>query len=573
MFLSHKVVQEEGSKVVTLYLDPQLTEFASEFPNEQEEKGFRYSVYRYVQTNLPTVKANVIKVMAGSVLVAVLPFNSDKAAAAESSSPTVQAKAENTYTVQSGDSLYLIAKRIGVSVDQLKKTNNLTSDTIYVWQVLTVPTGETTSTTTDSVMKGPKGEIGYVKITKRINLWKRDSSGKLEFVRVLNPGESYRVYGEDQLHGGQYDVGARHYITKMTGYVEFEKVGESPTVVNEQTTQSTPTQDSFVRGSRGEIGHIHIKKRINLWKRVNGKLEYVRVLNPGETYRVYGRDQQFGGQFDVGSNHYITNISGFVDFQLFNSTPSEVSGNYYTVRSGDTLSGIAAKFGTTVQKIKELNNLTTDFIYANQKLIIEGNTSALNSKTYITHTVSQGDTIWDISIKYGIPQAELLKDNNLTTQSVLKLGQVLRVPQYQIAVKDTVSPRHGEVLDWWTEAQYVFPIGAIATVTDFETGVSFKVKRTVGANHADSEPLTAADTEIAKSVWGGFSWKERAVIVEVNGRKIASSMSFMPHDVQYITDNNFNGHFDIHFSNSTRHMDGQIDVAHQNQIKIAGGIS
>lgn len=46
----------------------------------------------------------------------------------------------------------------------------------------------------------------------------------------------------------------------------------------------------------------------------------------------------------------------------------------------------------------------------------------------------------------------------------------------------------------------------------------------------------------------------------------------MPHDVSYIKDNNFNGHFDLHFKNSTRHKDGLVSPAHQEQIKIAAGI-
>jgi len=99
------------------------------------------------------------------------------------------------------------------------------------------------------------------------------------------------------------------------------------------------------------------------------------------------------------------------------------------------------------------------------------------------------------------------------------------------------------------------------------------VKRTIGANHADCEPLTANDAAIMKEVWGGsYSWKERAVIVEVDGRKIAASMASMPHDIQYITNNNFDGHFDIHFRNSTRHSDGKISESHQKQVRIAAGI-
>ena len=118
----------------------------------------------------------------------------------------------------------------------------------------------------------------------------------------------------------------------------------------------------------------------------------------------------------------------------------------------------------------------------------------------------------------------------------------------------------------------MFPIGKIATVTDIQTGKTFKVKRTIGANHADSETLSTKDTSIAKSIWGGFSWSTRAVIVEVDGRKIAASMSFYPHDVEYIKNNGITGHFDIHFKDSTRHKDGAIDPHHQAKIKSAAGI-
>lgn len=195
-----------------------------------------------------------------------------------------------------------------------------------------------------------------------------------------------------------------------------------------------------------------------------------------------------------------------------------------------------------------------------------------NTVTYLTHTVVSGDNIWGLSIRYGIPQAELLRVNNLTTNSSLSIGQALKIPVYNIAVKQVVSEKHGEYLDWWTEAQYVFSIGKTAKVTDFITGKSFYIKRTIGANHADSETLTINDSTIAKSIWGGYSWKARAVIIEVDGRKLAGSMSFMPHDIEYITNNGITGHFDVYFSNSTRHVDGKADPSHQAQVEFAAGI-
>ncbi|WP_416729191.1 hypothetical protein [Fictibacillus sp. JL2B1089] len=66
------------------------------------------------------------------------------------------------------------------------------------------------------------GQIGRLKILKKINLWKRDSKGRLKCARVLKPGESYRVYGYDKKHGGQYNVGGDHWVTNMKGYVKYE---------------------------------------------------------------------------------------------------------------------------------------------------------------------------------------------------------------------------------------------------------------------------------------------------------------------------------------------------------------
>jgi LysM repeat protein len=265
-------------------------------------------------------------------------------------------------------------------------------------------------------------------------------------------------------------------------------------------------------------------------------------------------------------------------------TVGKQAASVYTVKPGDSLWKIANAYGLTAGQLQTMNNLKGTTIYPGQTLIVSpggGGTApsnptapAQNTVTYETYTVKSGDNIWDLSIRFGIPQHELLKVNNLTASSTLAIGQKLTIPVHRIAVKPTVSERHGEHLDWWTEAQYLFPINKVATVVDFQTGRSFQVKRTIGANHADCEPLTTKDSKIIKEIWGGsYSWKERAVLVVVDGRKIAASMSSMPHDISYIKNNGFDGHFDIHFKNSTRHSDGKISDAHQRQIAIAAGVA
>lgn len=155
-------------------------------------------------------------------------------------------------------------------------------------------------------------------------------------------------------------------------------------------------------------------------------------------------------------------------------------------------------------------------------------------------------------------------------------------------------PRHGEMLDWWKQARFLFPRGAVATVYDVRSGRSFKVKRTFGTNHADCEALTKGDTSKIKSIFGGFTWEPRPVIVKAGGKYIAASMSDMPHagvdsapvlrtvnnrsggfmrgqNLDSVKKNGMNGHFDIHFLNSERHNDDQKDPRHQRCVRIASG--
>jgi hypothetical protein len=151
-----------------------------------------------------------------------------------------------------------------------------------------------------------------------------------------------------------------------------------------------------------------------------------------------------------------------------------------------------------------------------------------------------------------------------------------------------------EILDWWKDGRAIFAVNTTAVVTDLYSGKSFNVKRTYGTNHADAEALTKEDTNTIKSIWGGFSWTRRPVILNINGRRLAASMSAMPHsgldsaapnvivdnrsdgysrgeNLDAIKGNGMDGHFDIHFLNSTRHKDGQKDPQHQTAVMKAAG--
>jgi Peptidase family M23 len=147
-----------------------------------------------------------------------------------------------------------------------------------------------------------EGQVGWIKITGPINLWKGTGSEREE-VRILNPGEVYRVYGFNK-EEGQFDVGAGYYVTKIDDLVEYK---------------NTPL---FFKGSefkRGQKGLLTIDKPINLWSiNSDGKLEEERVLQPGERYRVYGYNYE-RGQYNVGAGLWVTKIDGYVTYE----TPSK----------------------------------------------------------------------------------------------------------------------------------------------------------------------------------------------------------------------------------------------------------
>ena len=207
----------------------------------------------------------------------------------------------NTYVVQKGDTLYSIANKLGTTVSELKKENNLTSNTLQIGEVLRIPTKE--------------------------------------------------IYEEEE----------NIYIVKK-GDSLYSIANKYNTTVEEL-------------------------------KRINNLTS--NILSIGQVLKLPS--------------------------DKANNVEKEENTISYTVQKGDSLYSIARKYDTTIDRIKDLNNLTTNLLSIGQVLLIPTDT---NLET--TYTVQKGDSLYSIAKKYNTTVDRLKQLNNLTS-NLLSIGQILIV--------------------------------------------------------------------------------------------------------------------------------------------------
>ena len=112
--------------------------------------------------------------------------------------------------------------------------------------------------------------------------------------------------------------------------------------------------------------------------------------------------------------------------------------NYdYTVRAGDTIGSIAAKFGTTEQTVREMNFLLNDDIFPGQVLhvpFVEGiSVEGMPTPTPMPfqYTVEAGDSLGSIAIQFGVTTVALIEANGIEDPNSLTVGSELLIPGYQ----------------------------------------------------------------------------------------------------------------------------------------------
>ena len=208
---------------------------------------------------------------------------------------------ENTYIVKSGDTLYGIANKYGVTVDQIKKSNNLSSNTLRIGQVLTIPI---------------------------------ETENKEDYI-------IYTVKSGDTLYGI-----AKSYNITPNELINYNNLNSSVLSIGQNL--KIPFQD--IKEEQENIEYI------------------IYTVKPGDS--LYSIARTYG--ISVNNIMSLNNLnSSLLSIgQTLKIPISEEEVISYIVKSGDTLYSIARKYNTTVDNIKQKNNLKSNTLSIGQTLTI-----------------------------------------------------------------------------------------------------------------------------------------------------------------------------------------------------------
>ena len=313
----------------------------------------------------------------------------------------------NTYVVQSGDSLYSIARKLGTTVNELKSLNNLTSNTLSVGQILKIPS-KFVSEDENEIYTVKSGDSLYAIANKFNTTVDELKSLNNLSSNVLNVGQllkipsavvtpnTYTVQRGDSLYSISNKFGITVDELKSANNLTSNTLSVGQ-VLKIPTTEQTPDQEETLIQYEVQPGDSLYK----IANKYNTTVDEIKSLN-----NLNNNLLSIGQLLSIPTTQDVEDI------------PNEDYFNYNVV-SGDSLYSIARKFDTSVDAIKSFNNLSSNLLSVGQTLKIP--TNPTNEKTYV---VKSGDSLYSVAKNFNLTVDELKRLNNLTS-NLLSIGQIL----------------------------------------------------------------------------------------------------------------------------------------------------
>lgn len=266
---------------------------------------------------------------------------------------------ENVYTVKRGDSLYSIAMANNITVDELKKANNLTSNFLSIGQQLYIPKQEPELPENYTIYTVKKGDSLY-SIAENFN------TTVSEIVTLNKLNSTTLSIGENLLipTGGIQIMDIVDYVVKpgdtlwkiasncnvpVDDIVKFNNLESTILYPN----QVIKLSESCAAKQEANNNQDEIDENIYVVKKGDTLYSIARMFNttPNDLMmenNLISTTLTIGQQLKVPQNEYIE----------------------YVVQRGDTLYSIALRYNTTPQVIKEINGLTSNLLQINQTLLL-----------------------------------------------------------------------------------------------------------------------------------------------------------------------------------------------------------
>ena len=176
---------------------------------------------------------------------------------------------------------------------------------------------------------------------------------------------------------------------------------------------------------------------------------------------------------------------------------------------------------------------------------------------------------------------EFQRDHDLTADGVCgpaTLAEIQKAYSGSSSATTNYNDTFYNLNNWFNEKTTMSNLGlkrgAHCKLTDLRTGKSLNIYIQSTGNHADVEPLTAADTTTLCEIYGvstasKISWQARPMLITVGNYQFVCSIYGEPHGVNTITNNNYDGQFCLHFTGSKTHNSGQTLQRHIDAINEA----